>query len=117
MAATMSAHVLQQQQMLKPARQVALRPCQVQLRCVNQPVHQRRAVVMAAAATEASPVSSNGKVIELQMLGNPCFSDKQLVLIAHVLNCSHLSRKNWSYRSLLLSVLWTGEYCCCYCCL
>jgi hypothetical protein len=62
----MSAHVLHQQSVKPSSRQVVQRPRHVQLTSVRPLQQKRSAVMMAAAATEAAPVSSNGKVIEQQ---------------------------------------------------
>lgn len=59
----MSAHVLQQQSLKPVARQVAQRPCHAKFAALKPIQKHRNVVIMAAAATEASPVnSSNGKV-------------------------------------------------------
>jgi hypothetical protein len=54
--------LLQQQSLKTASRQSAQRTCHVQLKCATPFVNTRKAVFMSAAATEASPVSSNGKV-------------------------------------------------------
>jgi hypothetical protein len=59
----MSAHVLQQQSLKPVSRQGVQRPCHVKFAAVKPIQKHRNVVIMAAAATEASPVnSSNGKV-------------------------------------------------------